>query len=57
MQLKKLEEALLNEEEKYKLELNKNKELESKLFAQKDTIELLRKETIDYKFFYIWFFL
>ena len=52
MQLKKLEEALLNEEEKYKLELNKNKELESKLFAQKDTIELLRKETIDYKFFY-----
>ena len=52
MQLKKLEEALLNEEDKYKLDLDTNKKLALKLNAQKTDIEELRKETIDYKFFY-----
>ena len=52
MQLKKLEEALLNEEDKYKLDLDTNKKLELELNAQKTGIEELRKETIDYKFFY-----
>ena len=52
MQLKKLEEALLNEEEKYKLDLDTNKKLALELNAQKTDIEELRKETIDYKFFY-----
>ena len=52
MQLKKLEEALLNEEEKYKLDLDTNKKLALELNAQKDELEKLRKETIDYKFFY-----
>lgn len=52
MQLKKLEEALLNEEEKYKLDLDTNKKLALELNVQKTDIEELRKETIDYKFFY-----
>ena len=52
MQLKKLEEALLNEEDKYKLDLDTNKKLALELNAQKTGIEELRKETIDYKFFY-----
>ena len=52
MQLKKLEEALLNEEDKYKLDLDTNKKLALELNAQKTDIEELRKETIDYKFFY-----
>ena len=52
MQLKKLEEALLNEEDKYKLDLDTNKKLAIELNAQKTDIEELRKETIDYKFFY-----
>ena len=52
MQLKKLEEALLNEEDKYKLDLENNKKLELELNAQKTDIEEVRKKTIDYKFFY-----
>ena len=52
MQLKKLEEALLNEEDKYKLDLDTNKKLALELNAQRTDIEELRKETIDYKFFY-----
>ena len=52
MKLKKLEEALLNEEDKYKLDLDTNKKLALELNAQKTGIEELRKETIDYKFFY-----
>ena len=52
MKLKKLEEALLNEEDKYKLDLDTNKKLAIELNAQKTDIEELRKETIDYKFFY-----
>ena len=52
MQLKKLEEALLNEEDKYKLDLDTNKKLALELNVQKTGIEELRKETIDYKFFY-----
>ena len=52
MKLKKLEEALLNEEDKYKLDLDTNKKLALELNAQKTDIEELRKETIDYKFFY-----
>ena len=52
MKLKKLEEALLNEEDKYKVDLDTNKKLALELNAQKTDIEELRKETIDYKFFY-----
>ena len=52
MKLKKLEEALLNEEDKYKLDSDTNKKLALELNAQKTDIEELRKETIDYKFFY-----
>ena len=52
MKLKKLEEALLNEEDKYKLDIDTNKKLALELNAQKTDIEELRKETIDYKFFY-----
>ena len=51
-QLIKLEQDLLVEEDKYKLDLDTNKKLALELNAQKDNIEELRKETIDYKFFY-----
>lgn len=51
-QLRKLEQDLLVEEDKYKLDLDTNKKLALELNAQKTGIEELRKETIDYKFFY-----
>ncbi|WP_274459367.1 AAA family ATPase [Gemella haemolysans] len=51
-QLRKLEKDLLIDTEKYKLDLENNKKLELELNAQKTDIEELRKETIDYKFFY-----
>ena len=51
-QLRKLEKDLLIDTEKYKLDLENNKKLELELNAQKTDIEKLRKETIDYKFFY-----
>ena len=51
-QLIKLEQDLLVEEDKYKLDLENNKKLELELNKQKNDIEELRKETIDYKFFY-----
>ena len=51
-QLRKLEKDLLIDTEKYKLDLENNKKLELELNAQKNDIEGLRKETIDYKFFY-----
>lgn len=51
-QLIKLEQDLLAEEDKYKLDSDTNKKLALELNAQKDDIEELRKETIDYKFFY-----
>ena len=51
-QLRKLKKDLLIDTEKYKLDLENNKKLEVELHAQKDDIEELRKETIDYKFFY-----
>ena len=50
--LRKLEKDLLIDTEKYKLDLENNKKLEVELYTQKDNIEELRKETIDYKFFY-----
>ena len=51
-QLRRLEKDLLIDTEKYKLDLENNKKLELELNAQKTDIEELRKETIDYKFFY-----
>ena len=53
-QLRRLEKDLLIDTEKYKLDLENNKklELELELNKQKNDIEVLRKETIDYKFFY-----
>ena len=51
-QLRKLEKDLLIDTEQYKLDLENNKKLELELNAQKTDIEELRKETIDYKFFY-----
>ncbi len=51
-QLRKLEKDLLIDTDKYKLDLENNKKLQLELDAQKDNIEELRKETIDYKFFY-----
>ena len=51
-QLRKLEKDLLIDTDKYKLDLENNKKLQLELNAKKDNIEELRKETIDYKFFY-----
>ena len=51
-QLRKLEKNLLIDTDKYKLDLENNKKLQLELNAQKDNIEELRKETVDYKFFY-----
>ena len=51
-QLRNFEKDLLIDTEKYKLDLENNKKLELELNAQKTDIEELRKETIDYKFFY-----
>ena len=51
-QLRKLEKDLLTDTDKYKLDLENNKKLQLELNAQKDNIEELRKETVDYKFFY-----
>ena len=51
-QLRKLEKDLLIDTEQYKLDIENNKKLELELNAQKTDIEELRKETIDYKFFY-----
>ena len=51
-QLRNLEKDLLIDTDKYKLDLENNKKLQLELNAQKDNIEELRKETIDYKFFY-----
>ena len=51
-QLRRLEKDLLIDTEKYKLDLENNKKLELVLNVQKTDIEELRKETIDYKFFY-----
>ena len=51
-QLRKLEKDLLIDTEKYKLDLENNEKLELELNKQKNYIEVLRKETIDYKFFY-----
>jgi len=51
-QLRRLEKDLLIDTEKYKLDLENNKKLELELNAQENDIEVLRKETIDYKFFY-----
>ena len=52
LQLRKIEKNLLIDTDKYKLDLENNKKLQLELNAQKDNIEELRKETIDYKFFY-----
>ena len=51
-QLRNLEKDLLIDTDKYKLDLENNKKLQLELNSQKDNIEELRKETIDYKFFY-----
>ena len=51
-QLRRLEKDLLIDTEKYKLDLENNNKLELELNKQKNDIEVLRKETIDYKFFY-----
>lgn len=52
LQLRKIEKNLLIDTDKYKLDLENNKKLQLELNAQKDSIEELRKETVDYKFFY-----
>ena len=52
LQLKKLEMILLDEEKKYKIDLENNIELESKLTELKDDIEIYRQITADQKFFY-----
>ena len=51
-QLRKLKKDLLIDTDKYKLDLENNKKLQLELNSQKDKIEELRKETVDYKFFY-----
>ena len=51
-QLRKIEKDLLIDTDKYKLDLENNRKLQLELNLQKDNIEELRKETIDYKFFY-----
>jgi len=51
-QLRKIEKDLLIDTDKYKLDLENNKKLQLELNLQKDNIEELRKEIIDYKFFY-----
>ena len=51
-QLRKFEKDLLIDTEKYKLDLENNKKLELELNVKKTDIEELRKETIDYMFFY-----
>ena len=51
-QLRKFEKDLLIDTEKYKLDLENNKKLELELNVKKTDIKELRKETIDYKFFY-----
>ena len=52
LQLRKIEKNLLIDTDKYKLDLENNKKLQLELNLQKDNIEELRKETVDYKFFY-----
>lgn len=52
LQLKKLEMIFLDEEKKYKIDLENNIELESKLTELKDDIEIYRQITADQKFFY-----
>ena len=51
-QLKKIADTLLNEEEKYKIDLAENNKLEIELMSLNDNIDLLRKESSDLKFFY-----
>ena len=51
-QLRKIEKDLLIDTDKYKLDLENNKKLQLELNLQKDNIEELREEIIDYKFFY-----
>lgn len=52
LQLKELEMTLLDEEKKYKIDLENNIKLESKLTELKDDIEIYRKIVADQKFFY-----
>ena len=52
LQLKELEMTLLDEEKKYKIDLENNIKLESKLTELKDDIEIYRKIASDQKFFY-----
>ena len=52
LQLKELEMTLLEEEKKYKIDLENNIKLESKLTELKDDIEIYRKIAADQKFFY-----
>ena len=52
LQLKKIADTLLNEEEKYKIDLAENNKLEIELMSLNDNIDLLRKESSDLKFFY-----
>ena len=52
LQLKELEMTLLDEEKKYKIDLENNIELESKLNELKDDIEIYRQIAADQKFFY-----
>lgn len=51
-QLKELEMALLDEEKEYKIDLENNIKLESKLTELKDDIEIYRQIAADQKFFY-----
>ena len=52
LQLKELEMTLLDEEKKYKIDLENNIKLESKLTELKDDIEIYRKIAADQKFLY-----
>ena len=52
LQLKELEMTLLEEEEKYKIDLENNIKLELKLTELKDDIEIYRQIAADQKFFY-----
>lgn len=52
LQLKELEMTLLEEEKKYKIDLENNIKLESKLTELKDDIEMYRQIAADQKFFY-----
>lgn len=52
LQLKELEMTLLEEEKKYKIDLENNIKLESKLTELKDDIEIYRQIAADQKFFY-----